>query len=131
MPLNKLPRLRDPTERDFVHQVRDMFLETYKQEPELFYEEDMRQVKEMQFLLQRCIISKRKNIKDSYNMLVTMLKWRKEHKLRELEDYDFPAEYFTSGAAFLYEPDKFGNRTLYIRTAVVKNVSELKTSFKE
>lgn len=131
MPLNKLPRLRDPLKRDFVHEVKDLFLEAYKQEPELFYKEDVRQVEDMQFLLQRCIIYKRKNVKDSLNMLIAMLKWRKENRLRELSDSDFPVEYSMSGAAFLYEPDKFGNRTLFIRTAVLRAILELRASFKK
>lgn len=131
MPLNKLPRLRDPTNRDFVHEVRDLFLEHYKQEPDLFYKDDVRQVEDMDFLLQRCIISKKKNVKESLNMLIGMLKWRKEHRLRELADYDFPIEYHMCGTSFLYEPDKFGNKTLYVRTQLLRTIPELRASFKE
>lgn len=131
MPYNKLPRLRDPQKRDFVNQVRELFLEKYKQEPELYYKDDVKQVEEMQFLMQRCIISKRKDVKESLNMLVNMLKWRKHVRLRELADQDFPVEYFTLGAAFVYEPDKYGNMTLYIRTQLLKAEPELKASFKE
>lgn len=131
MPLNKLPRLRDPSQRDFVHEVKDLFLEQYKRNPDLFYKDDVRQVENLQFLLQRCIIYKKKNVKDSLNMLVSMLRWRKEHKLRELSDLDFPVEYHMCGASFLYEPDKFGNRTLYIRTTLLRTIPELKSSFKE
>lgn len=131
MPRNKLPRLRDPTKRDFVHQVKDLFLEYYKQEPDLFYKEDVKQVENLQFLLQRCIIHKRKNVNDSLNMLIAMLKWRREHRIRELADHDFPLEYHMCGAAFLYEPDKFGNRTLYIRTQLLRTIPELRSSFKE
>lgn len=129
--MNKLPRLRDPLKRDFVHEVKNLFLDAYKQEPELFYKEDVRQVEDMQFLLQRCIIYKRKNVKDSLNMLIAMLKWRKENRLRELSDFDFPVEYGMLGASFIYEPDKFGNRTLYIRTQLVRTVPELRASFKK
>lgn len=131
MPLNKLPRLRDPLKRDFVHEVRDLFLEEYKKEPELYYPEDVKQVEDMQFLLQRCIIYKKKNVKDSLNMLVSMLKWRKEHRLREISDFSFPIEYHLTGTAFLYEPDKYGNRTLYIRTSLLRLIPELRPSFKE
>lgn len=130
MPLNKLPRLRDPTRRDFVHEVKDLFMEQYKQDPDSFYEEDVKQVENLQFLLQRCIIYKKKNVKDSLNMLVSMLKWRKEQKLRDLSDCDFPVEYHMLGAAFIYEPDKYGNRTLYIRTQLLRTIPELRNSFK-
>lgn len=131
MPLNKLPRLRDPLKREFVHEVKDLFLEYQKGEPDLFYKEDVRQVENMQFLLQRCIIYKKKNVKDSLNMLIAMLKWRKQHRIRELTDFDFPLEYHMCGAAFLYEPDKFGNRTIYVRTQLLRAIPELRASFKE
>lgn len=130
MPFNKLPRLRDPHQRDFVHEVKDLILEKYKQEPNAYYEEDVKLVKDIKFLLQRCIISKRKNVRDSFNMLDNMMRWRKEKRLRELRDQDFPAEYYMCGAAFIYEPDKFGNKTLYIRTALLKTNPELKESLK-
>lgn len=130
MPYNKLPRLRDPHQRDFVHEVKDLLIEKYKQEPDSYYEEDVRLVKDMKFLLQRCIISKRKNVRESFNMLDNMMRWRKEKRLRELRDQDFPVEYYMCGAAFLYEPDKFGNKTLYIRTALLKTNPELKESLK-
>lgn len=131
MPFNKLPRLREPEKRDFVHQVKDLFMEQYKKQPELYYEEDVKLVENLQFILQRCLISKGKNVKDSFNMLDNMLKWRKEQTIRELTDQDFPVEYFTTGTSFLYETDKYGNRTLYIRTQLLRAVPELKASLKQ
>lgn len=131
MPFNKLPRLREPETRDFVHEVKDLFMEQYKKQPELYYEEDVKLVENLDFILQRCLISKRKNVKDSFIMLDNMLKWRKEQGIRELTDQDFPVEYFTTGTAFLYEPDKYGNRTLYIRTRLLRAVPELKASLKQ
>lgn len=130
MPYNKLPRLRDPLKRDFVREARDKFLEIYKEQPEAYYEEDIRLVENMSFLLQRCLISRRKNVRDSVQMLDTMLKWRKDHRIRETSDQDFAVEYFICGTAFLYEPDKYGNKTLYIRTCLLRKVAELKESLK-
>lgn len=131
MPFNKLPRLREP-HGQHVQEVRDLFLKDYyKQQPELFYEEDVKQVENMEFLVQRCLIVKRKNVQESLEMLVNVLKWRKERKIRELSLDTFPKEYYMCGAAFLYEPDKFQNRTLYIRTAMLRNIPDLKASFKE
>lgn len=131
MPLNKLMRLREPHKREVVHQVRDMFLEHYKTNPDLFYKDDVRQVEEMQFLLQRCIIYKRKNVQESFNCLVEMLKWRKEKRIKEITASDIPVEYYMCGACFQYEPDKFGNKTLYIRTQLLRSIPELRNSFKE
>lgn len=131
MPLNKVPRIRNPTERDCVREVKEMFMEEYKKQPELYYEEDVRLIEEMKFLLQRCLVSKKKNVKESFNMLVNMCKWRKEQRIRELTEQDFPAEYFSSGITFHYEPDKYGNKTLYVRSARLRPIPELKPSFKQ
>lgn len=125
-----MPRLRDPHKRDFVHEVKDLFLELYKQQPELYYKEDVRQVEQLNYLMQRCIVYKKKNVKDSVAMLDTMLRWRKEIRLRELSDDDFPVEFWMTGTSFIYEPDKFGNRTLYIRTQLLRKIPELRAKFK-
>lgn len=131
MPVNKIPRLREPR-GPIVQQVRDLFLEQeYKQAPEDFYPQDIELIERMDFLLQRYVIMQRKNVEASVKMVSQMLRWRKERKLYEMNDRQFPQELTISGAAFLYEEDKFGNRTLYLRTAMCKNCAELKFALKD
>lgn len=131
MPLNKLPKLREPR-GPVVQQVRDIFLEKeFKEAPDDFYQEDIRLIENMDFLLQRFVIMQRKNVDLSVKMVSQMLKWRKERKLYEMNDSLFPQEITMCGAAFLYENDKFGNRTLYMRASMCKNCAELKTAMKD
>lgn len=131
MPMNKIPKLREPR-GPIVQQVRDLFLENeFKETPEEFYLEDIRLIENMDFLLQRYIIMQRKNVDASVKMVSQMLKWRKEKKLYEMNDKQFPQELTICGAAFLYENDKFGNRTLYMRASMCKNCAELKSSMKD
>lgn len=131
MPLNKPLRLRDPQKREVVHQVKDMFLEYQKDNSEFFYDEDVELVKQMSFLLQRAIISRQKNVDESFKCLVEMLKFRKQNKLRELTDEQMPVEYFECGACFEYEKDKYGNKTLYVRTQILRAIPALRPSFKQ
>ena len=129
--MNKIPRLREPRGQ-VVQQVRDLFLERhYKQTPELFYADDVKQIENMEFLLQRYIIMQRKDVEQSVEMVAQMLKWRKEKQLRELNDRRLPRELTLVGGAFLYENDNFGNRTLYLRASLCKNCTELKTAMKQ
>lgn len=129
--MNKIPKLREPR-GPIVQQVRDIFLEKeFKESPEEFYLEDIRLIENMDFLLQRFVIMQRKNVDLSVKMVSQMLKWRKEKKLYEMNDSLFPQELTICGAAFLYENDKFGNRTLYMRAAMCKNCAELKSSMKD
>lgn len=115
-----------------MQQVRDLFLEReYKQSPGDYYLEDIKLIENMDFLLQRYIIMQRKNVDASVKMVSQMLKWRKERKLYEMKDEQFLQEFTLSGAAFLYEPDKFGNRTVYLRASMVKNCNEVKQAMKD
>lgn len=131
MPLNKIPKLREPR-GPVVQRVRDLFMEQeFKKSPEDFYQEDIKLVENMDFLLQRYVIMERKNVEASVKLTSQMLKWRKEKKLYEMNDNIFPQELLLCGAAFLYEKDKFGNRTLYMRASMCKNCAELKQSMKD
>lgn len=131
MPLNKIPRLREPR-GPIVQQVRDLFLEReFKSAPEEFYQEDIKLVENMDFMVQRCVIMQRKDVEASVKMLTQLLKWRKEKKLYELRDISFPQELTLSGAAFLYENDKYGNKMLYLRVFLCKSCSELKPALKD
>lgn len=131
MPRNKIPKLREP-KGVVVQQVRDMFLEeVYKQSPDEFHPEDVRLVENMDFLCQRFVIMQRKQVKQSVDMMTNVLKWRKEKRLHELQPEDFPQELPLCGAVFLYEADRFGNRTLYLRASMCKNCSELKAYTKD
>lgn len=129
--MNKIPKLREPR-GPVVQQVRDLFFEReYKATPEEFYQEDVKLVENMDFLLQRCVIMQRKDVEGSVKMVSQILKWRKEKKLYEMNYKQFPKELTMAGAAFIYEPDKWGNRTLYLRASLCKNCSELKSSLKD
>lgn len=131
MPLNKIPKLREP-HGPVVQQVRDKFMEQeFKQSPDEFYQEDIKMVENMDFLLQRYVIMSRKDVDASVKLTSQMLKWRKERQLYEMTDNIFPQELLLCGAAFLYEKDKFGNRTLYMRASMCKNCAELKNSMKD
>lgn len=129
--MNKIPKLREP-KGPVVQQVRDLFLDNdYKEAPEDFYEEDVKLIENMDFLLQRYVIMQRKNVDSSVRLVSQMLKWRREKKLYEMRESQFPQELSICGAAFMYENDKFGNRTLYLRANMCKNCAELKASMKD
>lgn len=131
MPLNKIPKLREPR-GPIVQQVRDLFLEReFKEHPEDFCLEDVKHIENMDFLLQRYVIMQRKDVEASVKMVTSMLKWRKERRLHEMSVKQFPQELTIAGGAFIYEPDKYGNRTLYLRASLCKNCTELKSSLRD
>lgn len=131
MPMNKIPKLREPR-GVVVQQVRDIFLEReFKSHPEDYYQEDIKLIEQMDFLLQRYVIMQRKDVEASVKMVSSMLKWRKEKRLYEMNFKQFPQELTYSGGAFLYEPDKYGNATIYLRAALCKNCAELKSSLRD
>jgi len=131
MPLNKIPKLREPR-GPVSQQVRDLFLEReFKEKPEDYYLEDVKMIENMDFLLQRYVIMQRKDVEGSVKMVSSMLRWRKERKLLEMSYKQFPCELTMAGGAFVYEPDKYGNKTLYLRASLCKNCAEIKSAMKD
>lgn len=129
--MNKIPKLREP-KGSVVQEIRDKFLEfEYKPNPDDFYPQDIKHVENMDFLLQRFVIMQRKNVDASVKMVAQMLRWRKEKKVYELNDLYFPKELPASGAAFIYENDLYGNRTVFMRANLCRNCSELRPVMKE
>lgn len=129
--MNKLPRLREPR-GPVVQQVRDIFLDQeYPKAQQDFYPQDIELVKRMDFLLQRCVIMGRKQVEPSVKLLSEMLRWRKLNLVYDLDDSKFPQEITLSGAAFLYERDKFSNKTLYLRAAMCRSCPELKQAMRD
>lgn len=131
MTLNKIPKLREP-KGPVVQEVRDKFLEQeYKQNQDQFYQQDIRHIENMDFLLQRFVIMQRKDVDASVKMVSEVLRWRKQRRVYELRDEHFAQELALSGAAFPYEPDKFGNKTIYMRACMGNFCTELKPAMKE
>lgn len=131
MPLNKIPKLREPR-GPIVQEVRDKFLEEhYKLTPDEFYLQDIKLIEKMDFLLQRFVIMQRKDVDASVKMVADVLRWRKQRRLHDLCDTYFPQELTSSGAVFVYEPDMFGNRTIYMRACMGKNCAELRPAMKD
>lgn len=129
--MNKVPKLREPR-GPIVQQVRDLFLEReYKPNPGDFYEQDIRLIENMDFLLQRFVIMQRKKVDESVKMVANVLRWRKEKRLYDLKESDFPAETALFGAAFIYDDDKYDNRMLYMKASACRNCAELKPSAKD
>lgn len=152
------PRFEDPKNNEAVKKVRQLFLDhckklqdnnelkrnnhnndinkqvnsdTVGEDNQIFYEQDIDDVNNFGFLLQRAVLSQKENVSNSLKFLIEMLKFRKNMMLRDITDYDMPSDFFEIGGCFEYEPDKNGNKVLYIRTKFVRCIPELSLAFKK
>ncbi|RWS24905.1 motile sperm domain-containing protein 2-like protein [Leptotrombidium deliense] len=114
----------------FVVSARNKFLQQYTKEIENIYSEDIEKVLNDDWFLKRYLILAYKDEEKAVNYLITCLKWRKEMSLRTKPDNYFPEDFYKLAGLFLYEKDKQGMPTLYIRVQLLKKIPEVMPALK-
>lgn len=75
--------------------------------------------------VKRFYLARNRNIDEAFKMIVETMKWRKEMEFANMNDQRFPVEFYKIGGLFIYEPDKLGNLTVYMRVRMHRKVPEL------
>ena len=75
-------------------------------------------------------IRRKKSVDASVEMLKNTLRWRHQMLMPQLQDTDFPEEFFKVGAMFGYENDLSGNGCVYLRVRLHRKIKELETHIK-
>ncbi|XP_015782041.1 motile sperm domain-containing protein 2-like [Tetranychus urticae] len=108
-----------------VRRLREAFRQEYTTNPDLYYEEDYQKLETDDWYVKRFFLARNRNETEALRMIVETMKWRKEIKIREFRDYHFPIEFYKIGALFIYECDRNGFLTVYIRVKMHRKIPEL------
>lgn len=103
---------------DRIPAVREAFMEKINslEEPlELVYQEDIDKVMANDLFVEKHLEWNHGNVNKTASGLLFSFKYQKQYKVRQLKASDFPAEIYSIGGMFVYEPDRLGRKTLYFR----------------
>lgn len=75
--------------------------------------------------VKRFFLARNRNEEEALKMIIETMKWRKSINLLEIKDYTFPKEFYKIGGLFIYEEDKNGCLTVYIRVKMHRKIPEL------
>ncbi|XP_074599476.1 motile sperm domain-containing protein 2-like [Brevipalpus obovatus] len=108
-----------------VKNLRQRFKQVYLAEKESFYEADYDKLMSDDWYVKRFFLARNRNEDEAFKMIVDAMRWRKSIKVRDIKDYTFPREFYAIGGLFVYEPDKNGYPTVYIRVKMHRKIPEL------
>jgi len=114
-----------------VAEVREKFLREYEKEKDFYHEKDIRKVRTDDWYVKRFLLARNRDVKESCQMLVDALKWKKSEGIHDLVGSYFPEEQFKLSSMFVYAPDKEGNITIYFRVKYVIKHPDLVATLKK
>ncbi|KAF7493147.1 Motile sperm domain-containing protein 2 [Sarcoptes scabiei] len=120
-------RLKDQSKSaPFVEQIRQRFLtEEWEINPEEYCEKDIERVKQSKWYVKRFYLSANRNCDEAFELLRSVLKWRRQHDLSNVRPEFFPREFYEIGGLFEYEPDRQGNPVIYLRIRMHRKIKEI------
>lgn len=121
---------RDMPDFDYTHLVtrlREQVLEDYEQNPGIYSQTDIEQLKADDWMVARYILRHKCDLTLAFDQIRRSLRLKHESLCNSIRREDFPAEFYKLGGLFTYEPDRRGNVMLYIRVKVHRKVSEIQS----
>lgn len=115
----------------FVVSMREQFMrESYDGNEADFDPKDIEKIEKDDWFVKRFLIAAYKNQDEAVKLMTQSMKWRKEKRLRQLKESDFPREFLETGSLFQYEADKNGLPSLIMRLKFVRRIPEMLDSMK-
>ena len=108
-----------------VAELRDKFLQEYEKEKDFYHKNDIRKVSTDDWYVKRFLLARNRDVKESCQMMMDALKWKKSEGIHDLVGSYFPEEQFKLSSMFVYAPDREGNITIYFRVKYVIKHPEL------
>ncbi|XP_054157655.1 motile sperm domain-containing protein 2-like [Oppia nitens] len=117
--------------QESVCKIRELFVEDYEQNKELYFDGDVERIKEDDWYVQRFLLRNKRQIEPSLEMLKNCMRWRHELQIPVLKETDFPQEFYKIGGVFSYCKDRDGNGMIYMRIKLHRKIPELDLALKQ
>jgi len=121
---------RDMPDFDYsklVEELRDRILQECEQNPGIYSQKDKVKCKTDDWFLSRFLLRHKLDIDLAFEMLKNTMRFKHESLTNSIRREDFPAEFYKVGGVFGYEPDRKGNKMLYIRVKVHRKIPEIQS----
>lgn len=101
--------------QDQIQELRQRFLDTSNEEDDVYYDEDIKKMKESDDFCRKMIAHVRSDMELAYKVATYSLRWRRYVKIQEITETSIPKEYFEQHAIYPYNKDKLGCHVLVLR----------------
>uniref|UniRef100_A0A131YFT3 CMRF35-like molecule 9 n=1 Tax=Rhipicephalus appendiculatus TaxID=34631 RepID=A0A131YFT3_RHIAP len=98
-----------------IRELRQHFLDTWNEEDDVYYDEDVKKIKESDDFCRKIIAHVRLDMDLAHKVAAYHLRWRRYVKIRDIKEESIPKEYFEHNAIYPYGKDKLGCHVLVLR----------------
>lgn len=125
------PTCRTNKSGQLVDEVRSRFLASYQKykNDDIYSEEDLSLIVD-DWYIKRFLLAANRDVEETFNRLDMTMKLRHQHSISAIRDYHFPSEFYLMGGLFIYELDKGGTITMFMRIRMHRKVPELEEPIK-
>lgn len=119
---------RDMPDFDYSHLVSELkqkIVSELEQNVGLFNHSDLEKCRQDDWFVARFLLRNKLNVSDAFEMMKKALRYSNEQLGGHMQPNDFPAEFYQLGGLFSYEPDRKGNRMLYMRVCLHSKTPEI------
>lgn len=116
---------------DLIDRTRELLRKRYQEKPESFYSFDIDLILSDDWSVSRFLLRCRLNAERAVDLMEASSKFRREFKMGETKLSDFPSEIHEVGGIFMYEPDRVGNTTLWMRAKHHRRCNEMNFIMKQ
>lgn len=113
-----------------IEQTRSEALQRLQQVEECVYSQDITLLETDDHIVRRFLIPNTGNVPSAVSQMMESMKWVKRMRFREIGDSYFPQEMWYVGGVFLYEEDREGHPTIYLRLKFFQKIKELSDAVK-
>ena len=89
-----------------IDEIRKLFLNYNDKWPESFHHDDVDRIKRCDWIIERFLqyqimVNHKTHVNALAKKLIEAMKWRKEQRVNQLKESDFPMEYYQCGGLFI------------------------------
>lgn len=121
---------RDMPDFDYSHlvsELRHRILNECQQNEGMYSQADIEKCKRDDWFISRFLLRQKLDVEAALVMLKKAMRFNNESLTSAIRREDFPAEFYKLGGLFTYEPDRKGNKMLYIRVRLHRKVPEIQS----
>lgn len=121
---------RDMPDYDYSHlitELRHRILNECQQNEGMYSHADIEKCKRDDWFLSRFLLRQKMDVEAALVMLKKAMRFNNEALTNSVRREDFPAEFYKLGGLFIYEPDRKGNKMLYLRVRLHRKVPEIQS----
>lgn len=114
-----------------VEELRHKFLLEASKEDNIgkYSREDIDNIKNDNWFVARYLFCNKLDINKAHEFMKASLRYKNESCISMIRDVDIPEVFYSIGAMFVYEKDRKGNVTLYLRAKLVRRLADISTIY--